>query len=167
MDQLNIPGFNWLIPLWIVAVGAVSMVVISRQRSALDNLAVLSRVQRILQDAGIKEPRLYGSASLSTIVHMARHRIAHRDRPDGTTLLRQIGDEAGALRRTQTAGRSPLQQRLARLREHLPLARLLEQIGANPRLEAAETAAHSRRIEVEAGARAAKLPRSRDGEEDL
>lgn len=30
-------------------------------------------VKRILQDAGIKEPRLYGSASLSTIVHMARH----------------------------------------------------------------------------------------------
>jgi len=30
-------------------------------------------VKRILQDAGIKEPRLYGSGSLSTIVHMARH----------------------------------------------------------------------------------------------
>ena len=30
-------------------------------------------VKRILQDAGIKEPRLHGSASLSTIVHLARH----------------------------------------------------------------------------------------------
>ena len=30
-------------------------------------------VKQILQEAGIKEPRIYASASLSTIVHMARH----------------------------------------------------------------------------------------------
>jgi len=55
----------------------------------------------------------------------------------------------------------------ASLGQHLPLARLLEQGRAEPRLEAAETTAHRGRIDAHRLPRLRQLPGPRDREKDL